>query len=88
MKRIYSGRRNPKLDTNKFGSLGLLNSLLNNLKRNDQFNTYNDIIRDQQENGIVEKVDEKSKCQNNEYYMPHKAAVTKGSRNNKSTHSL
>ena len=55
--------------------LGRLNNFLNNLKRNDQFNTYNDIIRDQQENGIVEKVDEKSRCQNNEYYMPHKAVV-------------
>ena len=54
-------------------SLGRLNSLLNYLKRNDQFNTYDDIIRDQQENGIVEKVDEKSQCQNNEYYMPDNA---------------
>ena len=50
--------KNPPLDANKSGSLGRLNSLLHNLKRNDQFNTYNDIIRNQQENGIVEKVDE------------------------------
>ena len=67
--------KHPPLNTNKFGSLGRLNSLLNNLKRSDQFDTYNDIIRDQQENGIVEKVDEKSQCQNNEYYIPHKAVV-------------
>ena len=62
MKRIYSGKKN-------------ILHLIHNLKRNDQFNTYNDIIRDQQKNGIVEKVDEKSQCQNNKYYMPHMAAV-------------
>ena len=73
----------PPLDTNKSGSLGRLNSLLNNLKCNDQFSTYNDIIRDQQENGIVEKVDEKSRCQNNEYYMPHKAVVRKAAQTTK-----
>lgn len=39
-------------------SLGPINSLLRNLKLNNQFNTCNDIERDQ--NGIVEKVDEKS----------------------------
>ena len=70
---LFWKEKHPPLDTNKFGSLGRLNSLLNYLKRNDQFNTHNDIIRDQQENGIVEKVDEKSQCQNNEYYMPDKA---------------
>ena len=35
--------------------------------------TCNDIIRDQEENGIEEKVDEKSHCKNNDYYMPYKA---------------
>ena len=39
-------------------SLGPINSLLRNLKLNNQFNTCNEIERDQ--NGIVEKVDEKS----------------------------
>lgn len=39
-------------------SMGPINSLLRNLKLNNQFNTCNDIERDQ--NGIVEKVDEKS----------------------------
>ena len=65
--------KHPPLDANKFGSLGRLNNLLNNLKRNYQFNTYNDITGDDQENGIVEEVDGKSQCQNNKYYMPHKA---------------
>ena len=72
---LFWKEKPPPVDKNKSESLGRLNSLLHNLKRNDQFNTYNDIIRDQQENGIVEKVDEKSQCQNNEYYMPHKAVV-------------
>ena len=63
--------------------LGRLNNFLNNLKRNDQFNTYNDIIRDQQENGIVEKVDEKSRCQNNEYHMLHKAVVREAAQTTK-----
>ena len=72
---LFWKEKHPPLDSNKSGSLGRLNSLLHNLKRNDQFNTYNDIIRDQQKNGIVEKVDEKSQCQNNKYYMPHKVAV-------------
>ena len=80
---LFWKEKHPPLDTNKSGSLGRLNSLLNNLKRNDQFNTYNDIIRDQQENGIVEKVDEKSRCQNNEYYMLHKAVVRKAAQTTK-----
>ena len=67
----------------RFRSLDRLNSLLNNLKSNDQFNTYNEIIRDQQENGIIEKVDEKSQCQNNEYYMPHKAVVREAAQTTK-----
>ena len=73
--KLFWREKHPPLDTSQFGSLGRLKSLLNNLKRNDQFNIYNDIIRDQQENRIVEKVDEKSQCQNNEYYVPHKAVV-------------
>ena len=54
---LFWKEKHPPLNTNKFESLGRLNSLLNNQKRNDQFNTYNDIMKDQQENGIVEKVD-------------------------------
>ena len=74
-KNLFWKEKHPPLDTNKSRSLVRLNSLVHNLKRNDQFNTYIDIIRDQQENGIVEKVDEKSQGQNNKYYMRHKAVV-------------
>ena len=80
---LFWKEKHPPLDTNKSGSLGRLNSLLHNLKRNDQFNTYNDMIRDQQENGIVQKVDEKYQCQNNEYYMPHKAVVREATQTTK-----
>ena len=72
---LFWREKHAPLDTNKSGSLGQLNGLLNNLKRNEQLNTYNDIIRDHQENGILEKIDERSQCQNNEYFMPHKAVV-------------
>ena len=43
---LFWKEKHPPFDTNDFGSLGRLNSLLNNLKRNGQFNTYNEIIRD------------------------------------------
>ena len=80
---LFWKEKHPALDTNNSGSLGQLNSLLNNLKRNDQFNTYNDIIRNQQQNGKVKEVDEKSQCQNNEYYMPHKAVVREAAQTTK-----
>ena len=80
---LFWKEKHPPLHTNKFGSLGRLNSLLNILKRNDQFNTLTEIIRDQQENGIVEKVDGKSQYQNNEYYIPHKAVVTEAAETTK-----
>ena len=40
---LFWKEKHSPLDTNKSGSHGRLNSLLNNLKRNDQFNTYYDI---------------------------------------------
>ena len=80
---LFWKERHPPLDTNKSLSLGRLNSLLHNLKSNDQFSTYNYITRDQQENGIVEKVDEKCQCQNDEYYMPHKAVVREAAQTTK-----
>ena len=63
---LFWKEKHPPLDSNMSGSLGRLNSLLHNLKRHDQFKIYDNIIRDQQKNGIVEKVDEKYQCQNND----------------------
>ena len=57
--------------------------MLHKLKRNDHLNTYNEIIKDQQENGRVEKVDEKYQCQNNEYNMLHKVVVREKERTTK-----
>ena len=74
---LFQKEKHPPLDANKFKSLGRLNSLLHDLERNDHFNAYNDTIRDQQENEALEKLDEKSQCQNNEYYIPHKTIVRK-----------
>ena len=79
---LFWKEKHPPLDTNKAGSLGRINSLLINLKCSGEFSTYNDIIKDQQENGIVEKVDEKSRCQNSEY-MPHKAVVREAAQRRK-----
>ena len=79
---LFWKEKHPQLDANKSESLSRLNSFSYNLKRNDQFNTCND-IRDQQKNGIVVKLDEKSQCQNNEYYMPHKAVVRETSQTTK-----
>ena len=50
---------------NKSGSLGSLNNLLRNLSRNNQFEAYDNSIKEQQEAGIVETVDKYSNCQNN-----------------------
>ena len=85
---LFWKEKHPPLATNKPGCLGRLNSLLQNLKRNDQFNTYNIIIRDQQENETVEQVDEKSQCQNNGYYIPPEGSSERSSTSNKSTPSL
>ena len=52
---LFWKEKHPLLDANKSGSLGRLNSLLHNLKHKNEYNVYNNI-----ENGIVEKVDEKS----------------------------
>ena len=48
--------KHPPLNNNKSGSLGRLNNLLRNLSRNNQLETYDDIIREQQKAGIVETV--------------------------------
>ena len=52
-----------------------MNNLLHNLSRDNQLETYDDIIREQQKAGIVETVDRNANCQNKECYMPHKAVI-------------
>ena len=65
----------PHLSTNKSGSQRRLSSLLRYLSQNKQFETYDSIIREQLDSGIVGKVDEYSICHGKEYYMPHKVVV-------------
>ena len=67
--------KHPRLNYNKPGSLGRLNNLLRNLSRNNQLETYDDIIREQQKAGIVETVDRNSNCQKKEFHMPYKAVI-------------
>ena len=47
---------------------------MHNLGRNNQLETYNDIIRGQQKAGI-EAVDRNANFQNKEFYMPHKVVI-------------
>ena len=66
----------PVLPSNEFGSLGRLNTLLRKLKRTPQLlEQYHEVIQKQLEEGIVERVDEKSDSNEREYYLPHKAVI-------------
>ena len=67
--------KHPPLNNNKSGSFGRLNNLLRNLIRNNQLETYDDIIREQQKAVIVETVDRNASCQNKEFYILHKAVI-------------
>ena len=75
--------KHPPLNNNKSGSLGRLNNLLHNLSRDNQLETYDDIIREQQKAGIVETVDRNTSCQNKEFYMPHKAVIRESAQTTK-----
>ena len=64
----YGPEKTPYLDT-----IHTVNSSLKGLNRTNQFARYNDIIRNQEEAGIVEKVDKTPNCENKELYLPQKA---------------
>ena len=76
-------QKHPPLNNNKSGILGRLNNLLGNLSRNNQLETYDDIIREQQKAGIVETVDRNVNYQNKEFYMPHKAVTRESAQTTK-----
>ena len=63
----------PTLPTNEEGSQRCLKKLLMRLKRNNLTSEYNDIIREQLENGIIEPAP--TTAQGTEFYIPHKAVV-------------
>lgn len=63
----------PNLPTNEKGSISRLNSLVRKLERTELYNAYDQIIRDQLEEGIVESAP--TKAENQEFYLPHRAVV-------------
>ena len=72
----------PELPNNKEGSLGCLNSLVKRLQKDpDLFEKYDEIIKDQLTEGIVEKAH--SEANGKEFYIPHKPVVRKSAESTK-----
>ena len=64
----------PTLDNNKAGSLLRLKSLLRKLKKDpEKFEKYDNIIKEQLAEGIIERVT--SQPDGKEYYVPHKPVI-------------
>jgi hypothetical protein len=63
----------PPLPSNKTGSLRRLDSLVRKLEKQDIIEQYDEIIKGQIDEGIVEKADKEA--QNREFYLPHKAVI-------------
>ena len=64
------------LNNNKSGSLGRLKSLLKQLEENPEiFKAYDQVIRDQLVNNVIEKVSE-NQCENpKEFFRPHRPVI-------------
>ena len=73
---VWKSKCDEPLPTIESNSLGRLNNLLKKLQRDpEKFDQYHEIIQDQLNEGIVEKVtDEPTK---NVYYIPHKPVIKK-----------
>ncbi|KAK3742407.1 hypothetical protein QZH41_020716, partial [Actinostola sp. cb2023] len=63
----------PSLPNNKEGSLKRLNSIVRKLERQQLFGQYDDIIKDQIAQGIVEPASEH--VEGREFYIPHKPVL-------------
>ena len=63
----------PPLPNNQNGSLLRLNSLLRKLRRTDMLAQYDAVIREQLEEGVVERAP--SEAMGKELYLPHRAVV-------------
>ena len=63
----------PPLPNNKSGSLSRLDTLVRKLEKQDILKTYDEIIQDQIDQGIVERV--KEDAVGKEFYIPHKPVV-------------
>ena len=63
----------PPLPNNQNGSLLRLNSLLRKLRRTDMLAQYDAVIREQLEEGVVERAP--SEAMGREFYLPHRTVV-------------
>ena len=72
----------PTLDNNKAGSLLLLKSPLGKLKKDpEKFEKYDNIIKEQLAEGIIERVT--SQPNGKEYYIPHKPVIRENAESTK-----
>ena len=71
----------PELPNNCTGSVRRVNSLLRKLKRIDMLDQYDDIIRKQLEEGVVERAP--AKVTGKEFYMPHQAVIRENAESTK-----
>ena len=71
----------PPLSNNKSGSLKRLESLTRKLERLDLMEKYDKVIKDQLEQGIVERADENPTGR--EFYIPHKPVVRESAESTK-----
>ena len=71
----------PPLPNNKSGSMRRLESLARKLERSDILERYDQVIKDQLEQGIVERAEEIPKGR--EFYLPHKPVVRESAESTK-----
>ena len=72
------------LNNNKSGSLGLLKSLLKRLEQNPEtFKAYDQVIRDQLLNNMIENASE-NQCENpKEFFLPHRPVIRQNAESTK-----
>ncbi len=63
----------PPLPTNEKGSISRLSSLVRKLERTELYNAYDQVIKDQLQEGIIEPV--VAEAENREFYLPHRAVI-------------
>ncbi|XP_068703885.1 uncharacterized protein [Montipora foliosa] len=71
----------PVLPNNRDGSMRRLNSLLRKLRRKNMLDDYDDVIREQLAEGVVERAP--AEVSGREFYLPHHAVVREGAETTK-----
>ena len=71
----------PALPNNRDGSMRRLNSLLRKLSRKNMLDDYDDVIREQLAEGVVERAP--AEVSGREFYLPHRAVVREGAETTK-----